>query len=63
MKKQKHDPVSAPAHYASMMPGIESIDVVQHFNFNKGSAIQFLMFELGRIGQPMTARMRVDRGK
>lgn len=66
-----HDPVKHPSHYTDRVPGIECIQVSQHFNFNLGNAIkyiwrsgtknpdpredlrkaiQYLEFELGRIG-------------
>lgn len=36
------DMVSHPSHYTSQVPGIECIDVVQHFNFNRGNAIKYV---------------------
>lgn len=31
-----------PKHYNSSVPGIECIDVIQHFNLNKGTAIKYI---------------------
>jgi len=36
------DAVAHPAHYADNVPGIECIQVTQHFNFNRGNAIKYL---------------------
>lgn len=36
------DPVQHPSHYADRVPGIECIEVAQHFNFNRGNAIKYL---------------------
>ena len=35
-------PVNHPEHYASVVPGIECIQVTQWFNFNRGNAIKYL---------------------
>lgn len=35
------DNVNHPAHY-NKVPGIECIDVVRHFNFNRGNAIKYI---------------------
>lgn len=35
------DPVKHPSHYM-LANGIECIDVVQHFNFNRGGAIKYV---------------------
>jgi hypothetical protein len=37
-----HDAVNHPSHYQDRVPGVECIDVVQHFNFNTGNAIKYL---------------------
>ena len=34
------DDVNHPQHYADRVPGIECIDVVEHFDFNRGNAIK-----------------------
>ena len=39
--KIKNDPVFHPNHY-NWIPGIECVDVVEHFEFNIGSAIKYL---------------------
>lgn len=36
------DPVSHPSHYTSRVPGIECIQVTEHFNFNRGNAIKYI---------------------
>ena len=36
------DAVEHPPHYADVVPGIECIQVTQHFNFNRGNAIKYL---------------------
>ena len=33
--------VDHPKHY-NQVPGIECIDVVEHFNFNRGNAIKYI---------------------
>lgn len=37
-----NDPVNHPSHYTSRVPGIECIDVVENFNFNRGGAIKYI---------------------
>jgi hypothetical protein len=69
------DNVKHPSHYTDRVPGIECIEVSQHFNFNLGNAIkyiwrsgnkgdvvedlrkaiQYLEFELKRIGEAESA--------
>ena len=34
--------ISQPVHYADVVPGIECIDVVQWFNFNRGNVIKYV---------------------
>lgn len=36
------DNVAHPHHYAGTVPGIECIEVVQHFNFNRGNVIKYV---------------------
>jgi hypothetical protein len=36
------DAVSHPSHYTDRVPGIECIQVTQHFNFNRGNAIKYI---------------------
>jgi hypothetical protein len=36
------DPVNHPSHYTDGVPGIECIDVVEHFSFCRGNAIKYL---------------------
>ena len=35
------DPVNGPSHYTEQVPGIEAIQVTEHFNFNLGNAIKY----------------------
>lgn len=35
------DKVNHPPHYGNV-PNVECIDVVEHFNFNKGNAIKYI---------------------
>lgn len=37
-----HDPVNHPQHYTEVVPGIECIQVVEHFGFLRGNAIKYL---------------------
>lgn len=37
-----HDPVNHPPHYTDRVPGIEAIDVTEHFSFLRGNAIKYL---------------------
>lgn len=39
---RKSDPVNHPSHYADVVPGIECIDVTQHFDFCIGNVIKYL---------------------
>lgn len=38
----EHDPVNHPKHYTSHPSGVECIDVVEHYGFNVGNAINYL---------------------
>lgn len=35
------DPVNHPSHY-TQLDGVECIDVVENFNFNKGNAMKYI---------------------
>ena len=37
-----NDNVNHPAHYKSVVPDIECIDVTEHFNYNRGNAIKYI---------------------
>lgn len=37
-----NDNVKHPSHYTDRVPGIECIQVTQHFNFNRGNAIKYI---------------------
>jgi hypothetical protein len=41
-REQKHDMVNSPPHYKDRVPGLECIDVTQHFNFCLGNAIKYI---------------------
>jgi hypothetical protein len=43
------DPVNHPSHYTWLPNGIEVIDITQHFNFNLGNALKYIM-RAGRKG-------------
>jgi len=36
------DPVNSPPHYTNI-PGIEAIQVTEHFNFNCGNALKYIL--------------------
>ena len=36
------DVVTRPSHYVGPVPGIECIEVTQHFNFNRGNVIKYV---------------------
>jgi Protein of unknwon function (DUF3310) len=36
------DAVNHPSHYTDVVPGIECIDVTEHFSFLRGNAIKYL---------------------
>lgn len=36
------DVVNHPSHYTEIVPGIECIQVTEHFNFNRGNAIKYV---------------------
>ena len=40
--EQKKETVNHPVHYNKLPSGIECIDVVEWFNFNKGNAIKYV---------------------
>lgn len=40
--KVPSDPVNHPSHYKDRVPGIECIEVTQHFDFLRGNAIKYL---------------------
>lgn len=45
------DEVDHPKHY-NQVPGVECIDVVKHFNFQRGNAIKYL-WRAGEKGDPV----------
>jgi len=36
------DPVNKPAHYTAHPSGVECIEIVEHMNFNLGSAVKYI---------------------
>lgn len=52
------DPVNHPNHYTEQVPGIECIDVVQHFNFNRGNIIKYA-WRCGDKGEPVKDLQKV----
>lgn len=52
------DQVNHPPHYTHV-PGLEAIEVTQHFNFNRGNAIKYIW----RAGVKDKAREREDLEK
>lgn len=50
-KLPANDPVNSPSHYANKVPGIEAIEVTQHFNFNRGNALKYI-WRAGSKGGP-----------
>lgn len=59
-----NDPVNHPSHYTSVVPGVECIDVAEHFSFLRGNAIKYL-WRAGAKGDEledlMKARWYVER--
>ena len=58
------DQVDHPSHYTEVVPGVECIDVVEHFGFLRGNAIKYL-WRAGAKGEAITdlrkARWYIDR--
>jgi hypothetical protein len=58
------DVVNHPQHYTSIVPGIECIQVTEHFNFNRGNAIKYV-WRAGAKGSELEdlkkARWYLDR--
>ena len=42
VEKTNNDSINHPSHYTSVVPGIECIDVVKHFNHCRGAAIKYI---------------------
>jgi hypothetical protein len=57
------DAVNHPSHYGQV-PGVECIDVVEHFSFLRGNALKYL-WRAGGKGDPrqdlLKARWYIDR--
>lgn len=47
------DPVHDPEHYTWLPNGVEAIDITEHFNFNRGNALKYIM-RAGRKGNEVT---------
>lgn len=41
-KTGKNDPVEHPPHYTQHPSGVECIDIIEHFNFCRGSALKYI---------------------
>lgn len=58
------DTVNHPKHYGGHPSGVDCIDVVEHFNFNRGNAIKYI-WRAGKKGDELEdlkkARWYVDR--
>lgn len=58
------DPVNHPSHYVEQVPGIECIQVTEHFSFLRGNAIKYL-WRAGSKGNALEdlkkARWYIDR--
>jgi len=50
--------VDKPNHYTDQVPGIECIQVVQHFNFNRGNIIKYA-WRCGDKGDPIEDLQKV----
>ena len=46
------DSVDHPSHYTDVIPGIECIQVVEHFGFLRGNAMKYL-WRAGAKGDPV----------
>ena len=49
----KPDMVNSPPHYKDRVPGIECIEVTEHFDFNRGNAIKYI-WRAGTKGTNLT---------
>lgn len=58
------DAVHHPSHYTAVVPGVECIEVTEHFGFLRGNAIKYL-WRAGAKGDAVTdlekARWYIDR--
>ena len=52
MASKKKDPVN-PDHYQEHPTGVECIDIAEHFNFNRGSAMKYI-WRAGKKGDTIT---------
>ena len=50
------DAVNSPPHYKDRVPGIEAIQVTEHFNFNRGNALKYIW----RAGTKGTAETEIE---
>jgi len=53
------DPVHHPPHYTQIVPGIECIDVTEHFPFCRGNAIKYLW----RAGSKGDVRQDLEKAR
>lgn len=63
-RRSKADAVNHPSHYTRVVPGVECIQVTEHFGFLRGNAIKYL-WRAGAKGDPVQdlrkARWYIDR--
>lgn len=50
--------IKAPPHYTLQVPGIECIEVTQHFNFNRGNIIKYA-WRCGEKGDPISDLQKI----
>ena len=64
MKHKKPDMINHPSHYTTHPSDIECIDIVEHMNYNRGSAIKYI-WRAGLKGDELEdlkkARWYIDR--
>lgn len=60
MTEIKPDPVEQPSHYTNQVPGIECIQVAQHFNFNRGNILKYC-WRCGDKGDPIQDLQKVQK--
>jgi len=53
------DPVNHPDHYTDVVPGVECIQVTEHFSFTRGNAIKYLW----RAGAKGNLRQDLEKAK
>ena len=51
MGKPMHDPVNHPSHYTSHPSGVECITITEHYGFNLGNAIKYIVRHKSKNGR------------